>query len=337
LSLETNAMTMREVGDPDVLEMRTLSLAWPGADDHVLVRLKAASLNPADIEFRSITPFVGDGRGCVLGHDGAGIVEEIGPGVTKFKPGDAVCFCNGGIGADPGTYAQHAVVSEGVLVAKPDSISFEQAAALPLVFITLWESLHDRAQLKAGEHVLIHAGAGGTGHIGVQIAKLLGGRVAATVSTPEKAAYVESLGAEKSILYRDEDFVQAALDWTDGRGLDVALDNVGAEVMQQTFRAMTSYGRVVTLMGTPSDTDDLTAYISNLSVLNVMMLTPMWRGLTAYMEAQAGMVAKGIDWLAEGKLSVEINRSFPLEQAADAHRLLEAGGITGKIVLTMAD
>ena len=127
------------------------------------------------------------------------------------------------------------------------------------------------------------------------------------------------------------------MEWTGGRGLDVALDNVGPEVMQQTFRAMTSYGRIVTLMGTPSDTDELTAYISNLSVLNVMMLTPMWRGLTDYMEAQATMVAKGIGWLSEGKLMVEINRSFPLEQAADAHRHLEAGGITGKIVLTMED
>jgi NADPH2:quinone reductase len=192
-------MTMREVSDPDVFEMRFLVLPWPGADDHVLVRLKTASLNPADIEFRSIMPFVSDGKGGVLGHDGAGVVEEVGSGVTKFKPSDAVCFCNGGFGANPGTYAHHGVVPEGILVAKPDNISFEQAAALPLVFITLWKSLYERAQLKEGEHVLIHAGAGGTGQIGVQIARLLGGRVAATVSSKEKAAYVENLGAENSI------------------------------------------------------------------------------------------------------------------------------------------
>ena len=335
MSADTKAVVMTRVGGPEVLEAKRLSLTWPGAPDHVLVRLKAASVNPADTQFRSLGPYVGNGENCVLGHDGAGVVEEVGPGVTHFKPGDAVCFYFGGIGADPGTYAEHAVVPEGVLVAKPDEIGFIEAAALPLVFITVWESLYERGKLGEGEFALIHGGAGGTGHVAVQVAKLLGGRVSATVSSKEKADFVADLGAERSILYRNEDFVDAALDWTGGQGIDVALDNVGPEIMQKTFQAMATYGRVVTLMGTPSDTEDETAYIGNLTIANVMMLTPMWRGMKARMEEQAAMVAKGMDWLATGRLKMHVTETFPLERAAAAHKRLEAGGMTGKIVLTM--
>ena len=330
-----SAMIVIEPGEPEVLKPASVPIAWPAGSDQALVRLKAAGLNPADVYFRRFGPYVGDGKNCILGHDGAGVVEEVGAGVKSFKVGDPVCFCHGGIGAAPGTYAEYAVVPEALLVKKPENVSFVEAAALPLVFITLWESLSERAGVKKDEFVLIHAGAGGTGHIGVQVARLLGGRVAATVSSREKADLVTTLGAERPILYREEDFVAAARDWTEGKGLHVALDNVGDEVMKRTIPAMAIYGRIVTLMGTPGDTEGEEAYNGNLTIHNVMMLTPMWRGMQARLREQADMVRQGIAWLAEGRLKVHIEQTYPLAEVAAAHRRMEAGGVIGKLVLTM--
>jgi NADPH2:quinone reductase len=335
VTFETHAAVMERPGDPAVLKLKKLPLAWPGRPNQVLVRLRAAGINPADTFFRALGPYLGDGTDCVLGHDGAGVVEAVGAEVTKVKPGDPVCFCHGGIGGAPGTYAHHAVVPERLLVAKPANVSFEEAAALPLVFITAWESLAERAQVKAGERVLIHAGAGGTGQIAIQVARHLGGRVAATVSSEDKARRVAELGAERPILYRDEDFVAAARSWTEDRGLDVALDNVGPETLRRTFEAMAVYGRVVTLMGLAADTDDTLAYNRNLTLHNVMMLTPMWQGMSARMAVQADYMARGMALLGDGKIEVEVAECYDLESVADAHRRLEAGGSSGKIVLTM--
>ncbi len=334
------ARTMKAVvataeGGPEVLALKELPLSWPRGPRDVLVRLKAAALNPADAYFRSAGPYIRSDAPLILGHDGAGVVAAVGRAVRRVKPGDAVAFCSGGIGGDPGTYADHAVVPEGRLVAKPAKVDFQQAAALPLVAITLWESLFERARLKPREHVLIHAGAGGTGHIGIQLARQAGAHVATTVSSPEKAALARKLGAELVIPYRERDFVAAARDWTKGRGLDVALDNVGPEILQRTFAAMAPYGRVVTLMGTPGDTAEGTAYNANLTLHNVMMLTPMWLGLQKRLARQAALVGKAMELLAAGKIHVVIDRSYPLAQAAEAHRRLESGKAMGKIVLTM--
>ncbi len=337
MSREIGAVRMTGPGGPGVLKPGRVALPWPAGPRDVLVRLKAAGVNPADVYFRAFGPYVGDGRNVILGHDGAGIVEEIGAEVSGVRVGDAVCFCHGGIGGAPGTYSEYAVVPEPLLVAKPENVDFREAAALPLVFITIHESLSERARVADGDRVLIHAGAGGTGHIGVQVARLLGGRVAATVSTRAKAEFVSGLGVERPILYRDEDFVEACREWTGGRGLDVALDNVGEDVFRRTLKAMSTYGRVVTLIGTPGDTKEEDAYNGNLSLYNVMMLTPMWRGLSARMSEQAAMVRQGMSWLAQGRIRIHVDRTFPLERAAEAHAHIEAGGATGKIVLTIDD
>ena len=144
---------------------------------------------------------------------------------------------------------------------------------------------------------------------------------------------VESLGVELVIRYRDEDFVAAVRKWSAGRGVQVALDNVGGEVLRRTYEAMDWYGRVATLMGTVADGPENIAYNANLSIHNVMMLTPQWRDLSDRLVLQADVVAKGIEWLAAGKLRVEVSETLPLAQAAEAHRRLEAGGMTGKLVL----
>ncbi len=332
--METRAIVMTGRGGPEVLEGASIALDWPKAGS-ALVRLKCAGVNPADVYFRTMGPYVGEARGCVLGHDGAGIIEAVGAGVERVAPGDAVAFCHGGIGGAPGTYAEYAVVPEFVLVKIPKALGFDQAAALPLVMITTFEALIERARIAEGERVLIHAGAGGTGHIAVQLAKLRGGRVAATVSTGAKAKFVEALGCERPILYPDEDFVEAVRGWSAGRGVDVAFDNVGGETARRTLSVMAPYGRFASLMGVPSDTENLDAFIGNVTIINVEMLMPMVRGLKDRLAAQAGMVGQGLAWLADGTLKLHISARYPLGAAAEAHRRLEAGGVTGKIVLTM--
>lgn len=331
------AVVMTATGGPEVLVMRSVSLPWPRGAQDVLVRLKAAALNPADVYFRTYGPYMKSDGPCILGHDGAGIVEEVGREVTRFKAGDRVCFCNGGIGGDPGTYAEFAIVPADQLVSVPANIDWTLAAALPLVAITAWESLYERAALAEGEDVLIHAGAGGTGHVAVQLAALKGARVAATVSSDAKAAFLRGLGVDRPILYRQEDFVAAAMAWAGGRGLAVALDNVGGETLQRTFRAMAPYGRLVTLMGTPGDDAEGTAYNKNLTLHNVMMLTPQWLGLKDRLKHQAEIVKEAMAFLATGELTLHIDSTFPLAAVAAAHRRLEAGGMMGKVVLRIAD
>lgn len=333
--MKTAAIVATAKGGPEVLKMRDIELQWPGGGGDVLVRLAAASINPADCFFRQLGGYIDGPNPLVLGHDGAGTVEAVGASVTGIKPGDRVAFCNGGIGGTPGAYAHHAVVPAEQLAKIPDAVSFETAAALPLVSITAWESLYDRARLAVHEHVLIHAGAGGTGHVAVQLARLKGARVAATVSSAEKAKIVEELGAERAIDYRNEDFAAAALEWTKGAGIDVAFDNVGAETMQKTYRCMAPYGRVVTLMGVAPDDAETSAYNANLTLINEMMLTPMWKGLKSRLAMQAEIVRQCLKLVAEGKLNLRIAASYRLEDAAKAHAQIEAGGSSGKIVLTI--
>jgi NADPH:quinone reductase len=333
---QMRAIVANGTGGPGVLELRQVSLSWPRGGHDVLVRLKAASLNPADIYFRSYGPYIKN-VAPILGHDGAGAVEEIGGEVARFRPGDRVCFCNGGIGGDPGTYAEFAVVPEEQLVRVPGNVDWTAAAALPLVTITAWEALYERAALAQGEYVLIHAGAGGTGHVAVQLAALKGAHIAATVSSEAKAEFVRGLGVDRPILYRQEDFVDATLAWTSGRGLAIALDNIGAETLQRTFRAMAPYGRVVTLMGTPGDDADGSAYNKNLTLHNLMMLTPMWLGLKDRLRRQAEIVEEAMAFLAAGELTLHIDSTFPLAEAHAGHRRLESGGMIGKIVLRIGD
>lgn len=331
--MKIGAVVTSGLGGPEVLKLSEVDLAWPRGSSDVLVELRAAALNPADVFFRQLGGYLSGPEPFVLGHDGMGIVREIGSAVTLVKPGDRVCFCNGGIGGAMGTYAEAAVLPEWQLARVPDAVDDLTAAALPLVAITCWESLYERANVQAGEFTLIHGGAGGTGHVAVQLAALRGARVAATVSTPDKGRLVRDLGAELAINYRETDFADSALGWSGG--LHVGFDNAGAEVMQKTYRAMAPYGRVVTLMGVAPDDADLNAYNLNLTLHNVMMLTPMWKGLTDRLKHQAGIIAQALQLVADGKLKIRHAESFALSDAAKAHMHLESGKAIGKVTLRM--
>jgi len=329
--MKIKAVVTTGTGGPDVLKLSDVDLAWPRGTSDVLVELRVAALNPADAFFRQLGGYLSGPEPFVLGHDGMGVVREVGSAVTLVKPGDRVCFCNGGIGGTMGTYAEAAVVPEWQLAKVPDAVDDVTAAALPLVAITCWESLYERADVKPGEWVLVHGGAGGTGHVAVQLAARRGARVAATVSSPEKARIVTALGAERAIDYRQTDFADEALAWSGG--INVAFDNAGAEVMQKTYRAMAPYGRLVTLMGVAPDDADLNAYNLNLTLHNVMMLTPMWKGLAQRLRTQAEIVAKALQLVADGRLKIRIAECFALADAGQAHAFLESGKAVGKVTL----
>lgn len=335
MTFTTQAMVMRAAGGPEVLEYRSLDLAFDPDGADVLVRLVAAGVNPADTFFRSLGPYIGAAAGCVLGHDGAGIVQAVGRGVTGFVPGEQVCFCHGGVGGAAGTYALNAVVPADCLVRVPDSVALEDAAAIALVFITGWEAMVERASVGSGDMVLIHGGAGGTGQMATQIARARGARVATTVSSAAKADLSMAAGAERSIRYKDEDFVAAVMGWSGGAGVSAVLDNIGGDGFLNSLKVLKPYGHIVTLMGTPGDLPDGTAYNGNVTIHNVMMLTPMWKGLRSHLVRQAAILQRAMEWLAERKVFVRIQDRFPLVKAAEAHRMLESAGGSGKIILTM--
>lgn len=330
--MKVRAVVATNQGGPEVLKLTDIDVRWPQGAQDVLVELHAAALNPADIYFRQYGGYINREAPLVLGHDGMGVVKAVGPAVNSVKPGDRVAFCNGGIGGTTGTYAEAAVVPDYQLAKVPIAIDAMTAAALPLVAITAWEALYDRTNVRNGEFALIHGGAGGTGHMAIQLAKLRGAQVAATVSSAEKAAIVRDLGADCAINYRDADFVVEALRWSGG--LNVALDNAGPEVMLRTYGAMAPYGRIATLMGTPADNADMTAYNLNLTLHNVMMLTPMWKGLESRLSEQAGILRQALDLVAAGKLVVRHAATFALADAAKAQEFLESGKAIGKVTLS---
>lgn len=327
------AVLMTAPGDPAVLQVQDVPEPQMQRETDLLIRLKAAGINPIDTKLRQRGTFYPEQMPAILGCDGAGVVEAVGAGVRGYHIGDEVYFCNGGLGAAVGNYAEYTVVDQRFVAHKPAALSFAEAAAAPLVLITAWEALFDRGRLAAGQRVLIHAGAGGVGHVAIQLAKLAGAEVCTTVSSQEKAEFVTRLGADRTLLYKQTDAVNAVLDWTNGEGVDLAFDTVGGSVLSQSFAAARIYGDVVTILGTDADTDWKTARNRNLRVSFELMLTPMLKGFAKAQEAQAKILQQCAQSIDRGQLKIHLYQTFPLEEAAQAHRLLEAGSMLGKIVL----
>ncbi len=325
---------MTAPGGPEVLKVADVPLPQLADPRELLVRICAAGVNPLDTKIRKLHFLYPDHLPAVLGCDGAGVVERVGGNASRFKPGDEVYFFNGGLGREPGTYAQYTVVHEAYAAPKPTRLSMAEAAAIPLVLISAWEALVDRVALASGETVLIHAAAGGVGHIAVQLARRRGARVAATVSGAPKAEFVKSLGAELVIDYRDEDFVEAALRWTSGRGVDVVFDTVGGPTFGRSFAASRMYGRVATLLSTACELPEINrARMRNLTVGYVQMTAPTLLGNDAGRRAQTRILETAAAWFDRGEVKVKVSAVMPLEEAAAAHRLVEEGHTMGKVVL----
>ncbi|MBD0345556.1 MAG: zinc-dependent alcohol dehydrogenase family protein [Coleofasciculus sp. Co-bin14] len=329
------AVLMTAAGEPDVLQLQEVPEPQIQKDTEILVRLQAAGVNPIDTKLRQRGTFYPDQMPAILGCDGAGIVEAVGANVQRFRVGDEVYFCAGGLGEfGTGNYAQLAVVDERIVAHKPTSLSFAEAAAAPLVLITAWESLYDRGRLEAGQKVLIHAGAGGVGHVAIQLAKLKGAQVCTTVGSQDKARLVRQFGTDYSILYKQTDFAQAALDWTGGEGVDLAFDTVGGKTFFDTVPAVRVYGDLVTILEPdPAQGNLKTARSRNLRISLELMLTPMLQGLVAAQQHQAEILQQCATWMDEGKLKIHLSETYPLKDAAAAHKAIETGSTTGKISL----
>lgn len=329
------AVVMTAVGGPEVLQYQDAADPVIRHETEILVRLKAAGVNPVDTKLRGKGTYYPDQLPAILGCDGAGVVAAVGSLVRRFKVEDEVYFCNGGIGGAPGTYAQYAVIDEAFVAHKPVTLDFTEAAAVPLVLITAWESLHDRGKVQQGQSVLIHAGAGGVGHVAVQLAKHAGAWVCTTVSSEAKAKFVRDLGADEAIPYRDKDFTRAVLDWSEGDGVELALDTVGGDTFVKTFPAVRFYGDIITLLQPDATTDWTVARQRNLRITYELMLTPMYYALRERQRRQAEILEQATRMFDTGKLRIHVERCYPLAEAAQAHRDLAQGGITGKLVLAI--
>jgi NADPH2:quinone reductase len=331
------AIIRSAVGPPQVLQLQDVPQPSLRGENDVLVRIKAAGVNPLDTKLRAKPSPYPLHPPVVLGCDGAGVVEAVAAPGGKFKPGDEVFFCRCGFGDDTGTYAEYTVVKEHLLAKKPQRVDFVTAAAAPLVLITAWESLHDRAHIGQQQMVLIHGGAGGVGHVAVQLAHQAAARIATTVGSASKATFAESLGAERAILYRTEDFVEATMAWTKGQGVAMALDTVGGDTFQQTLAAVRCYGDVVTLLQPGNDVDWTVARQRNLRIGFELMLSPLLIDIPNAQPHQREILRQCADLIDAGKLKIHVAEVFPLAEAAKAHDLLERGAPLGKVVLSIDD
>lgn len=334
-------MSIHKAGEIETLQLKDFDKPSISEPNQVLIQVFAAGVNPIDTKLRANGVFFPDAYPAVLGCDGAGVVEAVGADVTEFSAGDPVYYCYGGLGQQhmgqsQGNYAEYIVVPAEFIAAKPDSLGYLQAAAVPLVLITAWEALFDRAGLQSGQKVFVHAGSGGVGHVAIQLAKIAGCDVATTVSNDEKAAFVRELGADKVIDYTKEDVAESLLAWTDGKGVDIAFDTVGGAAFKQLIPAMAHYSDLVSILQVPDDVDWETLRLKNVRVSQELMLTPMLSELKEGAAHHAAILEQCAQLIDDKQLKIHIAKVLPLEDAAQAHKLIEEGHMQGKVVLAVA-
>jgi NADPH2:quinone reductase len=328
------SIVMTAIGTPDVLNFQDSPEPEITQSTDIKVKLLAAGVNPVDTKVRSNGLFYDNALPAILGCDGAGEVIEIGSAVSRFNIGDKVWFCHGGLGREQGNYAQYNVLDERWASLMPQSYSFIEAAASPLVMITAWGALFDRGGLVAGQTVLIHAGAGGVGHIAIQLAKLKGARVITTVSSEQKSDFVKRLGADEVILYNQHNFVDAVNTLTNGKGADVVFDTVSPAVFKESIAATAHFGRLITLLD-PSELNLAEARMRNLLIGFELMLTPMLRDLPEARDKHIAILKQCAMFADNGLLKPHISHVLPLKEAATAHELIEQKHTSGKIVLAI--
>jgi NADPH2:quinone reductase len=328
------AIHMTRPGGPEVLEVVDVPLPEITSSTGVRVKLHAAGINPVDTKMRS-GAYPVDPLPTILGCDGAGVVESTGTGVVELREGDEVYFFHGGVSGIAGNYAEYIVLDQRFVANKPASLDFNQAAAAPLVLLTAWESLFDRADVGAGDTVLIHAGAGGVGHVAVQLARHIGARVITTVSSDAKADFVRDLGADEVINYKTQDVVETTLELTNGRGVDMVMDNVGGDVFRQSFPAVRVYGDLVTLLLIPPDVDWSVARFRNLRISQEVMLSPLLLGLEDAQRHQTWILDQCARLFDSSKLRIHVERVYPFDHIAEAHRAIETASTRGKLVLAI--
>ena len=310
-----------------ILSVREIARPEPGKGQ-VLVRIVSSGVNPLDSKIRTgKAPHARVQPPAILGTDLAGIVESLGQGVTQFRAGDQVYGFTGGVGNVQGSLAEFAAVDAALLGRKPANVTMREGAALPLVLLTAWEGLVDRAQVKAGDTVLVTGGTGGVGHIVVQLAKALGATVFATASAA-KHGLVQELGATP--IDRETPAAEILESYAEGKGFDVVYDTVGGAPLDTAFQVVRDYGQVVSCYGW--GTHDLKALSRHgASYSGVFVLLPI---LTGNGKAHHGEILREATRLVEaGKIMPILDpRQFTLETANEAHAAVGQGG-SGKIVV----
>ncbi|WP_194861199.1 NADP-dependent oxidoreductase [Dietzia sp. SYD-A1] len=307
------AVTQDSLGAPDVLVVSDRPRPEPRTNE-ILVRVRAASVNPTDWKHRANGGFLG-APPFVLGWDLSGVVEEVGIGVARFAPGDEVY----GMLSYPfghGAHADYVTAPAAWFAPKPASLDHVQAAALPLVSLTAWQALVEYADIQPGQRVLIHAAAGGVGHVAVQIAKARGAYVIGTASAG-KHEFLRELGVDEAIDYREVDFAEAVGD------VDAVLDTLGGDTSSRSLRTLRPGGILVSIL--PVGSDDLLREADDLGVRAIRMLV----------DSSRHDLLSVTDLVDRGALRARVSDVFPLEQAAEAHRRGETGRTTGKMVLTL--
>ncbi|MFG3076467.1 NADP-dependent oxidoreductase [Streptomyces sp. NPDC048225] len=305
------AVVVERWGGPEELVEREVERPEPGLNE-VLVRVHAAGVNPVDWKTRASGALIGWDAVPAVGWDVSGTVEAVGPGVGLFRPGDEV-FGMPRFPRQAGAYAEYVVAPARHLARKPAGLTHTEAAALPLAGLTAWQALVDTADVRPGERVLVHAAAGGVGHLAVQIAKARGAYVIGTAGAA-KHALVRELGADETIDYRSVRFEDAVSD------VDVVLDGIGGGTAERSISVLRDGGRLITLPGP----DDVPAAPDGVRA-TWMLVEPDHHGLREI----AALVERGA-------VRPVVETVLPLAEAAKAHEIGEQGRTTGKIVLTVA-
>lgn len=325
------AQVIEKFGGPEVFEEREIDRPGVRAG-HVLIRVEATSVNPVDYKIRVGSVPAGPEFPAVLHGDVAGVVEEVGEGVSGFSAGDEVYGCAGGFaGMDGGASAEYLLADADLLARKPESLSMREAAALPLVSITAWEVLIGRADVRPGQNVLVHGAAGGVGHVAIQLARAAGATVFATGSSDEKLRVARDLGADVGINYRERSVEDYVGEYTGGRGFDVVFDTVGGENLTRSFEATRPEGQVASIA--THETYDLSPlHDKSLSLHVVLMLIPLVSGEG---RARHGEILTRLTRMVDaGRVKPLLDETrFGLFEAADAHRRLESGDALGKVTL----
>ncbi|HEY3581093.1 MAG TPA: quinone oxidoreductase [Pyrinomonadaceae bacterium] len=318
------AIQVSQTGGPEMLVATDLPTPKPKPDE-ALVQIKAAGVNFIDVYFRegrypAQLPFID-------GQEGAGVVTEIGSDVKVVQPGDRVAYTG-----RLGSYAEYAVVPAERLVKIPDELSFEQAAAAMLQGMTAHYLTHSTYKLQAGETALIHAAAGGVGLLLVQMAKKIGARVIGTAGTKEKAQLAREAGADECIIYTEADFAAETKRLTDGKGVHVVYDGVGKATFDKDLDVLLPRGFLVLFGGSSGAVPPFD--LIKLSQKGSLYITrPTLVNYTVTREEIEWRAHDVLGWIAAGELNVRIHKTYPLAEAAQAHRDLEGRKTTGKLLL----
>lgn len=310
------------------LRLSTISIPEIGPRE-VLVRVRASGVNPLDIKIHAgAAAHARHPLPAIPGIDLAGIVEQIGREVPRFKPGDEIYGMTGGVGGVQGSLAEFAAVDADLLALKPANLSMRAAAALPLIFITAWEGLIDRAAVKAGQKVLIHGGAGGVGHVAIQIARAFGAEVFATGSASQRGT-IEGFGA--TFIDRDSAVEAYVAEHTGDRGFDIVYDTVGGKVLDASFAAVRRFGHVVSALGWGTHALAPLSFRA-ATYSGVFTLLPL---LSGEGRAHHGEIMAEATRLAEaGKLVPLLDaRRFTMESVGEAYALIRDHAAKGKLVV----